>query len=90
MDNEELNKLLLRLLDEIKNTQAVDEKGDKLLRDLEGDIQALIARSEDIPGKLNGSSVQNMEGALTHFEVTHPQMTSLISNLLNFLSNSGI
>ena len=90
MENEDLNKLLLRLLDEIKNTQAVDEKGEKLLRDLEGDIQALIARSEEIPGQLHVSSVQNLEGALAHFEVTHPQMTSLISNLLNFLSNSGI
>jgi hypothetical protein len=90
MDDKELSKLLLRLLDEIKNTQAVDEKGEKLLRDLEGDIQALVSRSEEIPKQLNASSVQNLESALTHFEVTHPQMTLLISNLLNFLSNSGI
>ena len=90
MDNNELSKLLNRLLDEIKNTRAVDEKGEKLLHDLEGDVQALIERSEEIPVELHASSVQNLETALTHFEVTHPQMTSLISNLLNFLSNSGI
>jgi hypothetical protein len=90
MDDKEIKKLLLRLLDEIKNTQAVDEKGEKLLHDLEGDINELIARTEETPGRLGAPSVQNLESALAHFEVTHPQMTLLISNLLNFLSNSGI
>lgn len=49
MDNQELRKLLSQLHDEIKNTQAVDEKGSELLRDLEADISALLERSEENP-----------------------------------------
>jgi hypothetical protein len=90
MDNKELSKLLLQLLDQIKNTQAVDDEGRKLLHDLEGDIHALIEHSEEIPLQMHPSGVQNLESGLTHFEVTHPEITLLISNLLNFLSNSGI
>lgn len=90
MDDKELRKLLLQLHDEIKNTQSVDEKGSELLRDLDGDIQDLLVRSEENPAQSHPSLVQRLEGALDHFEVTHPSLTTLISNLLDTLSNAGI
>ncbi|HEY5271072.1 MAG TPA: DUF4404 family protein [Anaerolineales bacterium] len=90
MDNEELRKLLQQLHDEIKNTQTVDEKGSELLRDLEGDLRALLERSEENPVQLHPSIVQRMEGALNHFEATHSDLTMLISKLLDSLSNAGI
>jgi hypothetical protein len=90
MDNNELRKLLLQLHDEIKNTQSVDEKGSELLRDLDGDIQDLLERSEENPVQLHPTLVQRLKGALDHFEVTHTSLTTLISNLLDTLSNAGI
>jgi hypothetical protein len=90
MDNTELRKLLEQLHEEIKNTQAVDEKGGELLRDLEGDIRALLDRSDENPEPLRPSVVQNLEGTLDHFEVSHPTLTEQISRLLEFLSTSGI
>ena len=90
MDNKELRKLLHQLHDEIKNTQTVDEKGNELLRDLEGDLRALLERSEGNPVELHPSIVQWLEGALNHFEATHPDLTMLISKLLDSLSNAGI
>jgi hypothetical protein len=90
MDNNELRKLLLQLHDEIRNTQSVDEKGSELLRDLDGDIQDLLERSEENPVQFHPSLVQRLEGTLDHFEVTHPSLTRLISNLLDTLSNAGI
>lgn len=90
MDNQELRKLLSQLHDEIKNTQAVDEKGSELLRDLEADISALLERSEENPVQLHPASTQTLENALSHFEVTQPGLTMLISKLLESLSNAGI
>jgi hypothetical protein len=90
MDNSELGKLLQQLHDEINNTQAVDEKGSKLLRDLEGDISALLERSGENPVQEHPSIIQRLESALSHFEVTHPDLTALISKLLDSLSNAGI
>jgi hypothetical protein len=90
MDNEELRKLLLQLHDEIKNTRTVDENGSELLRHLEGDIRAILERSEGNPMQLHPSIVQRLESALNHFEASHPNLTMLISKLLDSLSNAGI
>jgi hypothetical protein len=40
--------------------------------------------------QLHPSIVQRLEGALNHFEVTHPDLTTMISKLLDSLSNAGI
>ena len=90
MDDKELRKNLQQLHAEIKNTQAVDEKGSELLRDLEGDISALLERSEETPVQVHPSIIRRLEGALDHFEVTHPDLTMLISKLLDSLSTAGI
>ena len=90
MDNKELRKLLHQLHDEIKNTQAVDEKGSALLSDLEEDIHALLERPEENLVPLHPTVVQRLEGALDHFEVTHPDLTMTISKFLDSLSNAGI
>jgi hypothetical protein len=90
MDNKKSRKLLQELHDEINNTETVDEKGSELLRDLEGDIRALLERSEEHPMQVNPSVVQRLESAVSHFEVTHPSLTMLISKLLASLSNAGI
>jgi hypothetical protein len=90
MDNEELHKLLDQLHDEINNAGTVDEKGNQLLRDLDGDIRALLERSEGLSGHSESSLIERLESALDHFEVTHPDLTMLISRLLESLSNAGI
>ena len=90
MDNSELDKLLHQLHDEIANTPAVDEKGSEMLRELEGDIHALLERSGESPVPVHPSVFQRLERALEHFEVTHPDLTTAISRVLDSLSNAGI
>lgn len=90
MENKDLRKLLSELHDEIEKTPEVDEKGSQLLRDLKGDITTLLERSEEDPDTANLPITQNLESSLSHFEVTHPSLTTLISKLLESLSSSGI
>jgi hypothetical protein len=90
MDDNELRKLLNQLNDEIKNTRTVDEKGSELLRDLEEDINALLERSGENPVQVHPSIVQRLKSALSYFEVTHPNLTTVITKLLDSLSNAGI
>jgi hypothetical protein len=90
MDDNELDKLLHQLHDEITNTLTVDEKGSELLRDLEGDISALLERSGENPMQVHPSIVQRLESALKHFEVSYPELTTVISKLLDSLSNAGV
>jgi hypothetical protein len=90
MDNDEVNKLLHQLHDEINKTQTVDEKGSELLRDIEGDINALLERSGESPLEVHSSIIERLESAVSHFEVTHPTLTTTISRLLDSLSMAGI
>jgi hypothetical protein len=90
MDNDELRKHLQQLHDEINNAGTVDEKGSELLRDIEGDINALLERSGENPVQVHPSIVPRLESALSYFEVTHPTLTTVISRLLDSLSNAGI
>lgn len=87
MDEQALRKLLSQLQNEIKNTQAVDEKGSELLHDLDEDIHKLLERSGEGEHRAN---IPLLENSLDYFEVTHPELTLLISRLLDFLSNTGI
>jgi hypothetical protein len=90
MNNKIDRELLQQLHDEINNTQTVDEKGEELLRDLDGDIRALLERSEEHPTQVRPSIVHTLESTLDHFEITHPELTVLVSKLLDTLSNAGI
>jgi hypothetical protein len=83
-------KLLQQLHEEISNTQTVDEKGSEQLRDLDGDIRVLLERSEEHPVLVPPSVVQRLESALSHFEVTCPELTTLISKSVDSLSNTVI
>ena len=90
MDNKKSRELLQQLHDEINNTQTVDEKGSELLRDLDGDIRELLERSEEQQEQVHPSVIQRLESALSHFEVTHPELTTLISKVVDSLSNAGV
>lgn len=90
MADEELRRKLEQLHDEIENVDQVDERGRALLRDVDDHIRELLRRSEppSLPTKpgLRGG----LEDAIRHFEVTHPNLTTALSDLLTALSNAGI
>jgi len=88
MNHQELDELLEKLHKEIEGAQSLDEKGQKLLRDLSADIQELLGRTEE--KKAPPSMLERMETSIDHFEVTHPELTSALSSLFTILSNAGI
>jgi hypothetical protein len=90
MEDPKLRQQLEKLHEEIRQTSSVDDKGKALLHDLEADIQALLARSQDESIKVEPATVQGLRASLVHFEVSHPSLTALISDLLDNLSNVGI
>jgi hypothetical protein len=90
MDNQELRKLLEQLHGEIENTDTVDEKGQELLRDLGGDIQQLLNRSEGDQLQPDPSILTSLEKTIDHLEITHPTLTLTLSKLMTILNNAGI
>ena len=90
MDDHELRKLIEQLHTEIQNTHTVDEKGQELLTHLEADIRELLDRAGENGVQVHPFTLQRLEEGLDHFEATHPALTTLLSNLLESLSNAGV
>jgi cell division septum initiation protein DivIVA len=88
MNSQEIDKLLEQLNKEIEGIQPDDEKGQVLLRELSADIRELLERAES--KQPAPSMMQRLEKSIDHFEVTHPELTTALSSLLNILSNAGI
>jgi hypothetical protein len=84
MNNQELTELLRKLHDELDDIKDVDEKSLQLLRDLEKDIDDVLERSDP------DSVVERIRNAIREFEVTHPSLTAMLSEISNILSNAGI
>jgi hypothetical protein len=85
-----LKQQLEQLHDAIEQADHVDAEGRRLLRDLDLHIRGLLERSEAAQGSSESDIARGLEDAIRHFEVTHPALTSALSDLLTALSNAGI
>ena len=90
MDNKELRKSLQQIREEIKNTHADDEQGQELLQKLDGDISALLEHPDEHLVHVHPTLIDRLESTFHHFEITRPQLTLLIADLLDTMSNAGI
>jgi predicted outer membrane protein len=88
MTGKKITQLLEELREELAGTEAVDEKGRDLLQALDQDIHSLLERSEE--GGSDDTLLERLQETIDHFEVSHPALTSAVSNLLTSLSNAGI
>ena len=88
MATNKLDQLLEKVHAEIEKTEQADERGRELLQDLENDIRDLLDRSESVGS--DTPVVQRLRDAISHFEVTHPTLTAMLSELSTILSNAGI
>ncbi len=90
MTDEELRRKLQQIHDDIEHLDHVDKRGRIMLRDLDGHIRDVLARSEPAAARVRPAMMRGLEDAIRHFEVTHPVLTDALSDLLTALSNAGI
>ena len=83
-------ELLQQLHDEINSIQKVDDKGVDLLKDIDGDIRELLERSGETQEQVHPTVLQRLDDAISHFEISHPDLTTLISKVVDSLSNAGV
>ena len=87
MSDTKARKLLEQLRKEIEQTGSLDAKGRDLLQGLDADIHDLLERSADAA---DASVMKRMEDSVDHFQVSHPTLTMILSELMNILNNAGI
>jgi len=87
--DQNLRELLERLHNELEQTQAIDEKGNEMLRHLDSDIHRRLERSGEEAEK-DEPLVERLQDTIDHFETTHPNLTLTLSEMMTILSNAGI
>ncbi len=76
-----LKQALEELHDELKQVGSEEPKLQKLADDVQNALKESV---EDVP------LVESLRDAAETFEARHPQLTALINNVMNSLSNIGI
>ena len=89
MNDQDLRELLEKLHQELEKTEAVDEKGNEMLRHLDADIRSLLKRS-GAKAETDEPMLERLQETIDHFEVTHPGLTTMLSQMMTVLSNAGI
>lgn len=86
MNDKKLEMLLEQVHAELQKVGKVDGDNLKLLQELQQDVQGLIDKAEvETPPVL-----ARMQKAVERFEMDHPALTALISEVSTVLSNAGI
>lgn len=86
MSDQKLRELLDQLHAELASTESVDEKGREMLSQLSADIQQFLDPARENPETL----LERLQKTIDHFEVEHPAITTVLSQMLSALSNAGI
>jgi len=84
MENKELEKLLEKLHAELEKVDHMDEDGMKLLRGIEKDINELLHQTD------RDTLVGRLREAIEKFEVSHPTLTTMLSEISSILNIAGI
>ena len=90
MDKQHLDQLLTQLHAELGRTAAVDADERELLKRLQADVQAILEHADQSAEPPYGPLGIQLRQSVRHFEVSHPQLTWAMSEVLEILSRSGV
>ena len=89
MDKSTLDSLLKELHHTLQHSDRLSEEDRQSLMHIASDIQAVLGKPGKVAPQIDRGSVQQLQDAATRFEVTHPEMTTLIARVVNALSDLG-
>ena len=89
MTDQNMRDLLEKLHEELERTEVTDEASRERLRYLQADIRALRERSGERM-ESDEPLLERLQESIDHFEISHPQLTMMLSQMMTILSNAGI
>jgi hypothetical protein len=89
MVEQELQKTIEKLQDEIKYAQTATEKDHELLVQLEIEVSELLKRVDE-GQNIQKTTINGLRDRVNRFEALHPSLTMKISSILDVLSHAGI
>ena len=89
MDHEKFRSDLQKLHTELRGIESLDEGEQKLLRQLESDIEGVLSRDDDNL-QPDAASRQRLGEALAQVEASHPRVTLLMRQMVDSLAYLGV
>ena len=90
MADDSLPDLLNRLHTALGDKRALTTEDRALLGQLSADIRAVLLRSGAPAGDAHAGLASRLGDAITHFEVSHPDLTMLMAQVSKKLADMGI
>jgi len=88
--DEALRNGLTTLHRALSGTTTITAQDRELLERLSADIDALLVKSGAMSSAEHQSLIVRLEGAVTHFEVSHPDLTATLAQVGKALGDMGI
>ena len=83
-------KTLMELQAQLRHTESLPESEREFVDTLYEEIEELLARPRQHPPVKPQPLVDRLEDAAKRFEVSHPDLTSVIGRVIDSLSTMGI
>lgn len=90
MTNDGVTRLLRELHHKLEGTNSITEQDRALLKQLSGDIEALLGESGEAKADRHKSLLERLQTEVRRFEVTHPELTSTLAHVSKALGDMGI
>jgi tRNA C32,U32 (ribose-2'-O)-methylase TrmJ len=90
MKKDQIREPLQKLYDQLNNTYSSDKQTQERIQALKSDVQKVLEEmGEFSPGEHQGV-LANLRSSVEHFEGSHPELTSLLNDVITTISNWGI
>lgn len=88
MSKEDIREIVRRLHQEVGQTQELDPPSIEALRSIMGEIQELLDKQQE--DAESSTLSERLSNWISQLEARHPQLTSLLSQVTDRLSDMGI
>ncbi|RPH35797.1 DUF4404 family protein [bacterium] len=90
MKKDSVREKLENLYAELKNTRSNDHETQERLRALTADVKNTLDHLDERRPDQNKNVLDRLQGAVQHFETSHPELTSVLNDVISSLANWGI
>jgi tRNA C32,U32 (ribose-2'-O)-methylase TrmJ len=89
MTKDIVREKLERLHTQLKNTRSSDSQTQERIRILTADIRDTLDHLGENRPEQNRGVLERMQGAVRQFETSHPELTSVLNDVISSLANWG-
>jgi tRNA C32,U32 (ribose-2'-O)-methylase TrmJ len=90
MKEDNVREKLKGLYTELKNTRSNDPQTQDRLRTLTADVKNALDNIDDLRPDQHKNVLDRLQGAVENFETSHPELTSVLNDVISSLANWGI